>query len=133
MEELPFRVDSSHTCLQPVAEHDEGIMVEQLRNRVEIVTIVLVEGIYHFYVVVLQFHKQQRQTIYETHDVSPSMIERTIHPHLTDTQEVILLRRSEVYHLSAYLFRLAVRLYTSHGHTILDVLILLLVDLHQRL
>ena len=30
MEELPLRVDGAHTSLQAVAEHDEGIMVEQL-------------------------------------------------------------------------------------------------------
>ena len=74
VEELPLRVYGTHTCLQSVAEHDEGIMVEQLRNRIEIVTIILIEGIHHFHVVVLQFHKQQRQPIHEAHNVGPAMI-----------------------------------------------------------
>ncbi|MDY6380619.1 MAG: hypothetical protein SPK90_07530, partial [Bacteroidales bacterium] len=34
------------------------------------------ESIYHFHVVVLQLHKQQRQPIHEAHDVGTTMIER---------------------------------------------------------
>ena len=82
---------------------------------------------------VLQFHEEQRQAIDEADDVSSAMIEGSIDPHLAHTEEVVLLRRSEVNDLGTYLFGFAIGLDARHGHTILDVLILLLIDLHQRL
>ena len=133
MEELPFRVDSTHTCFQTVAEHNEGVVVEQLRDGVEIVAIVHVEGVDHFHVMVFQFHEKQGDTIDEAHDVGTAAIEGAMHPQLTHTEEFVLVGRVEVDDLGAHFLGLAVGFYARHGHTVADVLILLLIDLHQRL
>ena len=108
-------------------------MIEQLRDGIQIVAIVLVEGIHHSHIMILQFHKQQGYAIYESHDVGPATIEGTMHLQLPHAKELILVRRSKVYHLGAYLFRLAIRFGASHWYAITNQLILLLVDLHQRL
>ena len=133
MEELPLRVDGSHTRLQSVAEHDEGIVVEQLGYGVEIVAIVLVEGIDDLHVVVLQFHEEQGNAVDVAHDVSPSMIERTVHPHFPDTKELVLLWRIEVDDLGLYLLCLTIGFRASYWYAVANQLILLLVYLHQRL
>ena len=133
MEELPLRVDGAHTRLQSVAEHDKGIVVEQLGYGVEIVAIVLVEGINYLHVVVLQFHEEQGNAVDIAHNVGPSMIERTIHPHFPDTKELVLLWRIEVDDLGLYLLCLTIGLRAFHWDTVAYQLIFLLVNLHQRL
>ena len=133
MEEFPLRVNGAHSCLQSVTEHDEGIVIEQLWNGVEIVAIVFVESVHYLHIVVLQFHKQQGDTIHEAHDVCSATIQGTMHLQLSHAKKLVLIWRSEVYHLGAYLFRFAIRLNTNHRYTITNQLILLFIDLHQRL
>ena len=133
VEKLPLRVDGAHPRLQAVAEHDEGIVVEQLRDGVEIVAVVHVEGIHHFHIVVFQLHEKQGDAVDEAHDVGTAAIEVAMHPQLTHAEELVLIGRIEVDDLGAHLFGLAGGFYARHGHTVPEILILLLVDLHQRL
>ena len=91
VEELPFRINGTHTCLQSVTEHDKGIVIEQLGDGIEIVAIVLVEGIHHLHIVVLQFHKQQGNTIHIAHDVCPTTIQGAMHLQLSHAKKLVLI------------------------------------------
>ena len=53
MEELPLGVDSAHAGLQPVTEHDEGVVIEQLRDGIQVVAVVFVEGVLDRHVMIL--------------------------------------------------------------------------------
>ena len=133
VEEFPLGADGAHACLIPVTEHHHGVVVEQLRDGVEVIAVVLVEGVLDGDVMIFQFHKQQRQTVDKAHDVGTALVERTLHPQFPHAQEVVLLGRGKVDDLGAYFLGLAAGLDARHGHTVTDVLVLLLVDLHQRL
>ena len=82
---------------------------------------------------VLQLHEQQRQTVDKAHDVGTALIQRALHPQFPHAQEVVLPGRGKVDDLGTDLLGLASGLDTRHGHAVTDVLVLLLVDLHQRL
>ena len=133
MEKLPLRVNGAHTCLQAVAEHNESIVVEQLRDGVEVVAIVHVEGIHHLHVMVFQLHEKQRDAVNKAHNVGTAAIEVAMHPQLTHAEELVLIGRVEVDDPGVHLLGLAVGFYARHGHAVPDILILLLVDLHLRL
>ena len=133
MEELPFRVDSAYASLQSVAEHDEGVEAEQLGYGVEIVAVVVVEGIHHLHVVVFQLHEEQRNAIHEAHNVGTAAVQSAMHPQLAHAKELVLVGRSEVDNLGLHLFRLAVGFGSGDGNAVTNHLVLLLVDLHQRL
>ena len=99
--------DRADPCLLAVAEHHHRVVVEEMRDRVAVVGIVLLEGRLQVAVDVLALDEQQRQPVDEADDVGPAAVEIAAHPQLAHAEEVVVRRVDEVDHAQAALRRLA--------------------------
>ncbi len=133
VEEVPLGVYCSHSCVIAIAKDKEGIIPKQLWYSVEIIGIVVVESVFNIYVVVFQFHEDERQTVYKAYKVGASVIQLPIDPKFTYSKKLVVVGIIKVDNLRPHFLRSAVGFYAGHRNTITNKSVFLLVDLHQAL
>ncbi len=115
-----------------VPEHDEGVVVEEVRHRVLIVFEVLLVRRPDIPVDVLQLHEEQRQAVDEAHDVGPPAVEVAPHPEFPDAEEVVLLRFGKVEDPEALPHPIALHVTERDLHAVADEVVLLAVRRGHR-
>ena len=100
-----------------------------MRNRIQIVCIVVIVGGTHIHRVLFQLNKEERDTIDETDDIRPSVVDIPVNLHLLHREKAVLRGIREVNHHRTPLLLPAVRLLHRHGDAVADEEILLLVHL----
>ena len=69
MEELIFASQRAYLGLHAITEHQEGVVVEQVGNGVQIVSVVVVVGVLHIHGILFQFHEQKRNAVEKAHNI----------------------------------------------------------------
>ncbi len=123
----------SDLCVCAVCEHDEGVVVEEVRDRVFVVLEVLFVGRPDTPVDVLQFHEEQGEAVDESHDVGPPAVEVAPDPELPDAEEVVLLRIREVKDPEAPAHQFALLVPETDLHAVAEEVVLLAVRRGHRL
>ena len=77
---LPFAGDGTEPGLRAVAEQDHGVVVEQVRNGVPVVGVVLLKRGLKIAVDILALDKQQRQSVHKADNIGPPAIQVAPHP-----------------------------------------------------
>lgn len=131
MEELIFASQRAFG-LHAITEHQEGVVVEQVGNGVQIVSVVVVVGVLHIHGILFQFHEQKRNAVEKAHNIRSAAVVVTVDFQLLDGQEVVSdwSPMLEIHHRPLDL-RAATGLFDGNGNAIPDIAILLLVDLHE--
>ncbi len=119
--------------LLAVAEHDNGVVVEQVGNGIAIVGIILLERRLQIPVDVLALDEQQRQAIDEADDIRPPPVQISAHPQLTHAEEMVVLRLLEIEYPQALAHPLTVGIAEPDLHPILDQVVFLPVRRQQGL
>jgi len=83
VEVLPFAGDGADLCLLAIAEHHNGVMMEDVRDGVQVVREVFLEGGFEVLVDILALNEKQRQSVYETDDICPAAVQVARHPQLS--------------------------------------------------
>ena len=104
-----------------------------MRNSIEVVAIVVGISILYVLIVILQFDEDERQTIHEANDISPTLMDWAFYPQLPYGNKLVVIDIDKVYDTGTHLLRLSIGLQASNWHTITQILVLLFVYLHQRL
>ena len=86
-----------------VGEHHDGVVVEEVRDGVPVVRVVLFERHLEIAVDVLALDEEQRQSIHKPDDVSSPAVEVSLNPEFADTQEVVVLGVVEIEHAKSAL------------------------------
>ena len=132
MEEFILAAQGAHLGLQAVGEHQEGVVVEQMRDGVQIIGIVVGVGVLHVHVAALQLDEQQGQAVDEAHDVRPAAVEIAVNFELLHRQKVIVPRVGKVDDHGPAGVGFPVRLLHRDGDAVPDQAILILIDLQER-
>ena len=103
-----------------------------MRDRVQVVAVIVLVGVPHVHSRFLQLHEEQREAVHEAHDVRPAAVQLPVDLQLLDRQEIVVLRVSEVDHRGGLRLRLPVRFLDRYRDAVADQEILLLVRLQQR-
>ena len=104
-----------------------------MRYGVKVVAIVVGISILYVLVMILQFDEYKRNTIHEAHHICPTLVDRSLYPKFSNGNKLVVIDIGKIHDAGTYLFCLAIRFQASDRHTITQITILLLVDLHQRL
>ena len=131
VEKLVLAAKRTHLGFQSIGQHEKGIIVEQLRNGIEVIPIVVYVGVLHIHGGLFQLDKQQRNAIDKAHNVCPAAVQLRVNLHLFYGKEVVVFRVFEVDHRRASDFGAAIRPLDRHRDAIPQQKILFLVDLHQ--
>lgn len=131
MEELVLAAQCAHLGLQAVGEDEKGIVVEQGWDGVQVVGVVVRVGVLHVHGALLQFHKQQRNPVDESHDVRAAAVQVAVNFQFLDGQEVVVVWVLEVDDLGPLLPCFAVGALDGDGDAVPDEGVFLLIDLHQ--
>ena len=132
MEKRIFTAQRADFGVYAVAQHHKSVVIEELRDGIQIILIVIRIGILYIDVVLFQLDKQQRKTVDETHDIRPPMMQRAVDVQLLNRQKVVFLRMLEVDDRRKARFLSAARFFDRHRNTVADEPIFLLVDFHRR-
>ncbi len=84
--------DRTEFGIDPVGQHDQRVVMEQVRDGVLVVHKVLLVGGTDILADVLQLHEQQRQAVDKTDDVRPATVQIAAHPQLPHAEEIVVLR-----------------------------------------
>ena len=90
MEKRVRAADGADAGLQTVTQQHEGIAVKELRNGVEVISVVVRIGVFDVNVRAFQFYKKQRNTVDETHDVSAPQVKVSLNPQLFNRQKIVV-------------------------------------------
>ena len=129
MKEFIFAAKCSNLCLHTVGEHKKCVVIEQKRNSILVICVVIRISILHIHIIPLQFYEQKRQAIYKAHDICPSAVKISVNLQLLNSKEMIIIRIIKVDYNGLLYFRLSVWLLNSHRNTITYHEILLFIDL----
>ena len=132
VEEFVLAAEGAHLGLHAVGEHEEGVVVEQMRARVRIVRVVVGVGILHVHRGVFELHEQQRQAVNEADDIRPAAVEIAVDLHFLHREEAVFRRVEKVDHHGTLRLRAPVGAADGDGDAVAQKEILFLVDLHER-
>ena len=134
VEELVLAAERPDLGLEPVGEHHERVEVEELRDGVLVVGVVVLVGAAHVLVVPLELNEQQGYAVHEAHQVGPLVVDPVgaVHPHLLDGGEAVVLRVLEVEDLRLLGVGAPVVANELHRDAVAQHLVLLLVSLQGR-
>ena len=93
--------DGADPGLLAVGEHHHRVVVKEMRDRVAVVGVVLLEGGLQVTVDVLALDEEQRQPVDEADDVRPATVQIAANPHFPHAEEVVLVGVVEVEHAQA--------------------------------
>lgn len=132
VEELVLAAEGAHFGLHPVGEDQKGVVSEKVRDRVQIVRIVVGVGVLHVHRGVFELHEQQRQAVDKADDIRPPAIEVAVNLHFLHREEAVFRRVLKVDHHGAALLRAPVRAANGDGDAVAQEEVFLLVDLQER-
>ena len=58
MEKFKLTSESTHLCFHTVGKHKKSIVIKQVRNRIQIICIIVIIGILHIYRILFQLNKK---------------------------------------------------------------------------
>ena len=131
VEKLVLAAKRAHLGFQSIGQHKEGIVIEQLRNGIEIISVIVYVGVLHIHGRLFQLDEQQRNAIDKAHDVRSAAVQLRVDFHFFYGEEMIVFRVFEVDHRRASDFGAAIRPLDRHRDAIPQQKILFLIDLHQ--
>ena len=131
VEKLVLAAKRAHLGFQSIGQHKKGIIVEQLRNGIKVIPIIVYVGVLHIHGGLFQLDEQQRNAIDKAHNVCPAAVQLRVDLHLFYGEEMIVFRVFEVDHRRASDFGAAIRPLDRHRDAIPQQKILFLIDLHQ--
>ena len=131
VEKLVLAAKRAHLGFQSIGQHKEGIVIEQLRNGIEIISVIVYVGVLHINGRLFQLDEQQRNAIDKAHDVRSAAVQLRVDLHLFYGEKVVVFRVFEVDHRRAPRFGAAIRPLDRHRDAIPQQKILFLIDLHQ--
>ena len=132
-EQLERGRPGAESGVDAVAEHDEGVVVEDVGDGVLVVGEVLVPGVADVAVDVLQLHEQQRNAVHEACEVGAAPVQRPLDPELAHDEKVVLLRLAEVEYAQRPGLLAAARFPVRHLHAVAQQVVLVAVGLQRRL
>ena len=103
-----------------------------MRNGILVISIVIIIGILNVYCVFLQLHKQKRNTIHKTYDVSTSAVQISVNFQFLNGKEVVVVWILKIKNSSFLCFCLTVWLLHRHRDSFANEEILFFIDLKQR-
>ncbi len=127
VEVFPLAGDRADLGLFPVAEHHDGVVMEDVGNCVLVVREVLLEGNFQILVDVLALDEQQRQAVDEADDVRPFVVDVAAHPQLAHAEKVIVLRIAIVNHPQPFAHPLVLGVAEGDLHAVADQVVLFAV------
>lgn len=125
---VPAGGEAAELALWSVGDEDEGVVVEELRDGVLVVSEVLVEGFAEVDTGFLEFDEDKRESVDKSDEVRAAGIEFAADPELGGEEEVVVVRMVPVDnadHPGLLAALLPVR--DLHFHALLDELVDLLV------
>ena len=131
VEKLIFAAQGTHLGLHAVGEDEKGVVVEQVRNGILIVGVIVGIGILHVHCVLFQLYEQQRDAVDKAHDIRAAAIQIAVDLQLLDGEEVVVVRILKINDSGALFFRFAAGLFDGDRDTVAEQEILFLVDLQQ--
>ena len=131
VEEFILTAQRTDLGLHTVGEHEERIIVEQERDRVLIIGVVLRICVLDIYIIPLQLDEKEWQAVDKTNDISAPPIQITMNLHLLHGKEVVVVRIVEIDDQSLFLCGLPARLFYLDWNSIADQVILLFIDLQE--
>ena len=129
MEEFIFAAKSTDLCLHAVGEHKECVVIEQKRNSILVISVVIRISILYIHIIPLQFYEQKRQAIYKSNDICPSAVKISVNLQFLNSKKLIIIRIIKIDYNGLLFFRLSVWLLNSHRNTVTYHEILLFIDL----
>ena len=131
VEKLVLAAKCAHLGLQSVGEDQEGVVVEQVGDGVQIVGVVVGVGVLHVHPDGFQFHKQQRDAVDKAHNIRPAAVQIPVDFQFPDGEEVVVVWVLEVDNGGVFLLCPAAGLLHGNGDAVPNQEILFLVDLQQ--
>ena len=131
VEKLVFAAQRAHLGLQSVGEDQEGVVVEQVGDGVQIVGVVVGVGVLHVHPGGLQLHKQQRNAVDKAHNIRPAAVQIPVDFQFPDGEEVVVVWVLEVDNGSVFFLCFAAGLLHGDGDAVPNQEIFFLVDLQQ--
>ena len=89
-EMLPPGRHAADFGLAAVRQDDEGVVPEQLRDRLLVVLQVVLVGVFEPSVALLEFDEDQRQAVDEADQIAASLVDVARHPELRSQEEVVV-------------------------------------------
>ena len=132
MEKLVLAAEGADLGLHAVGEHKESVVIEELRDRVQIVRVVVGIGVLHVHRGVFELHEQQRQAVDKADDIRPAAVEVAVDLHLLHREEVVFRRVLKVDEGGAPCLAFPVRAADGDGDAVAQEEVFLLVDLQKR-
>lgn len=132
VEKLVLAAEGAHLGLHPVGEDQKSVIVEQMRDRVQIVRVVVGVGVLHVHRGVFEFHEYQRKAVDKADDIRPFSVILAVDFHLLHREEAVFRRILEVDHHGAALLRAPVGAADGDGDAVAQEKVFLLVDLQER-
>ena len=131
MEKLIFAAERADLGLHAVGENQESVVIEQVRDGIEIIRVVVGVSVLHVHRRVFELDEKQRDAVDKIDDIRPSAVEIAVNFHFFYGEEVILCRVLEVDCCGALRLRAAVRMPDCDRDAVAQQEILFLVDLHE--
>ena len=131
VEKLVLAAKCAHLGLQSVGEDQEGVVVEQVGDGVQIVGVVVGVGVLHIHSGSLQLHEKQRNAVDKAHNVRAFVIQITVNFQLLNCKKTVVFRVLEVDDGGVFFLCPAARLLYCDGDAVPDQEIFFLVDLQQ--
>ena len=132
MEKLVLAAEGADLGLHAVGEHQESVVIKELRDRVQIIPVVVGVGVLHVHRGVFELHEQQRQAVYKADDIRPAAVEVAVDLHLLHREEVVFRRVLKVDEGGAPCFAFPVGAADGDGDAVAQEEVFLLVDLQER-
>ena len=132
VEEFVLAAEGAHLGLHAVGEHEEGIIIEQMRDRVQIVRVVVGVGVLHVHCGVFELHEQQRQAVDEADNIRPAAVEIAVDLHFLHRKEAVFRRVLKVDHHGALRLRASVGAADGDRDAVAQEEVFFLIDLHER-
>ena len=74
MEKFIFATESTYLCFCSVGQHKKCVIIEQMRNCVKIIGIIISISILNINIISFQFHKKQRNTVDKAYNIGAAAI-----------------------------------------------------------
>ena len=129
MEKFILASQCAHLGFRAVGEDQEGIVVEQMGNGVQVVGVVVGVGILDIHVMPFELHKYQWDAVNEAHNIRTFAVVIAVDLQLFNGEEMIVAGIPEIHNGCIPGFRSAAGLFHGDGDAVPNQEILFLIDL----
>ena len=131
VKEFVLAAERAHLGFYAVGKDEESVVVEQMRDGIQIVGVVVGIGVLHIHRGLFQLHKQQRNAIDKAHDVGAAVVEIAADFQLLDGQKMIAFRVLKVNQRRTLFLGFPTGTLYRDGNPVPDEIVFFLVDLHE--